>query len=50
MTGPGPHVRGRWLVDLLLGKESAMTEADWLACTAPTAMLEHLGVGPATGS
>jgi hypothetical protein len=26
------HVRGCWLLDLLLGKEEGMTEAEWLAC------------------
>ena len=29
--GPGPHVRGCWVVDWVLGKGTAMTEAEWLA-------------------
>jgi hypothetical protein len=38
----GPHVRGCWAVDLLLGKEQAVTEAVWLAATDPTPMLGYL--------
>jgi hypothetical protein len=35
--GPGPHVRGCWVVDALLGREAALrasllTTADWRAC------------------
>jgi hypothetical protein len=38
----GPYVRGCWVVDLLLGKECAMTEQEWLACTEPAAMFKWL--------
>jgi len=39
---PGPHVRGCWVVDLLLGASSALTEAEWLARSDPYPMLEYL--------
>jgi hypothetical protein len=41
--GPGPHVRGCWVVDLLLGRGDAVTEEQWLEGTDPTAMLGFLG-------
>jgi hypothetical protein len=34
----GPHVRGCWVVDLLLGKDGGMTEAQWLGCDDPQLM------------
>jgi hypothetical protein len=40
--GAGNHVRGCWVVDLLLRKEWAMTEEEWLAATDPTPMREFL--------
>src|SRR5262249_24850362 len=45
---PSPHVRGCWVIDLLLGKEAveegvgAMDEAAWLNCTDPRKMLKFL--------
>ena len=39
---PGPHARGCWVVDLLLGNSSALTEAEWLAWSDPNPMLEYL--------
>jgi hypothetical protein len=38
------HVRGCWVLDLLLGKSrgEAKTEADWLVCPSPMPMLEAL--------
>ncbi len=43
----GPHVRGCWVLDALLGRESAVhsgliTEADWRACQDPTSLLHFL--------
>jgi hypothetical protein len=43
----GPHVRGCWVLDALLGRESAVhsgliTEADWRACEDPTSLLHFL--------
>jgi predicted component of type VI protein secretion system len=32
---PGPHVRGCWVVDLVLGKGYARTEQEWVICTGP---------------
>jgi hypothetical protein len=48
LRSPGPHVRGCWAVDLLLGKQRAMTEAEWLACTNPEPMLDF-PYGPTHG-
>jgi hypothetical protein len=44
---PNIHVRGCWVVDALLGRESAvrfglMTEADWHECGDPTPLLHIL--------
>ena len=39
---PGPHARGCWVVDLLLGHGGALTEAEWLAWSDPNPMLEYL--------
>ena len=44
---PGPHVRGCWVVDALIGHESAVrsgliTEADWRDCRVPTTLLYFL--------
>lgn len=36
--GEGQHVRGCWVVDLVLGKEEAVTEAEWLTSDDPTRM------------
>jgi hypothetical protein len=30
---PGEHVRGCWVIDLLLGTDEPLTEKEWLACT-----------------
>jgi hypothetical protein len=43
----GPHVRGCWVVDALLGREDAVregltTEADWQMCDDPTPLLHFL--------
>ena len=39
---PGRHVRGCWVVDLLLdGGRGPMTEAEWLACPAPQTLLDY---------
>jgi hypothetical protein len=35
LRGPGPHVRGCWVVDLILGKGYAMTEQEWVICAGP---------------
>src|SRR5262249_13111573 len=35
---PDGHVRGCWALDLLLGNDEGMTEAEWLACTDPQKM------------
>jgi hypothetical protein len=35
LRGPGAHVRGCWAIDLLLGKEYAVTKQGWLCCTEP---------------
>jgi hypothetical protein len=45
--GPGPHVRGCWVLDALLGRESAVrtglvTEADWQTCSDPEPLLHFL--------
>jgi hypothetical protein len=40
--GPGPHARGCWVVDLLLGHGGALTEAEWLAWGNPNPMLTYL--------
>lgn len=45
--GPGPHARGCWVVDALLGREPAvrpglLTEADWIAHRDPTSLLHFL--------
>jgi hypothetical protein len=42
-----PHVRGCWVLDALLGRESAvysglMTASDWRACEDPTSLLHFL--------
>ena len=44
---PGPHIRGCWVVDALLGHETAvrtglMTEADWQTCNDPDPLLHFL--------
>ena len=44
---PGPHVRGCWVVDALLGRETAVrtglvTAADWQACGDPEPLLHYL--------
>ena len=44
---PGPHVRGCWVLDALLGREGAVyeglvTEADWRAGEDPTSLLHFL--------
>jgi hypothetical protein len=43
----GPHARGCWVVDALLGKETAVrtglvTEADWQTCPDPEPLLHFL--------
>jgi hypothetical protein len=43
----GPHVHGCWVLDVLLGRESAVqsgliTEVDWRACGDPTSLLHFL--------
>jgi hypothetical protein len=49
--GGGVHVRGCWVLDLLLGKgplpldRSLMSETEWLACNDPRTMLQFLRVG-----
>jgi hypothetical protein len=43
---PGPHVRGCWVLDLLVAKEEGMTEAQWLACDDPQFMWWHLTPKP----
>jgi hypothetical protein len=45
--GPGPHVRGCWVVDALMGKECAVREglltlADWMRWPDPGPLLEVL--------
>jgi hypothetical protein len=45
--GPGPHVRGCWVVDALLGHETAVrmglvSEADWRTCGDPEPLLHFL--------
>jgi hypothetical protein len=45
--GPGPHARGCWVVDALLGRETAvrtglMTESDWRTCADPEPLLRFL--------
>ena len=45
--GPGPHLRGCWVVDLVLGHgagevETSMTEEKWLACNDPRPLLDIL--------
>jgi hypothetical protein len=45
--GAGPHARGCWVVDALLGREPAVrtglvTEADWRACEDPEPLLHFL--------
>jgi len=44
--GPGPHVRGCWVVDLVLGKSAAGdipgNDAEWLACTEVEPLVEPL--------
>jgi hypothetical protein len=44
---PGPHARGCWVLDALLGHEPAvrvglLTEADWQACADPEPLLHFL--------
>jgi hypothetical protein len=44
---PGTHVRGCWVLDGLIGRESAvhsglLTEADWRACQDPASLLHFL--------
>jgi hypothetical protein len=44
---PGRHVRGCWVLDALLGRESAvrtglLTERDWRACNDPEPLLHYL--------
>ncbi len=34
----GEHVRGCWGLDLILGKDELMSEAEWLTCTNPQLM------------
>jgi hypothetical protein len=51
--GPGVHVRGCWVVDALLGWESAvrvglMTEADWYHCDDPVPLLHFFSIKAAT--
>jgi hypothetical protein len=38
----GPHVRGCWVLDLLLDHGGALTEAEWLAWSDPNPMLAYL--------
>ena len=43
----GPHVLGCWVLDALMGRESAvrgglLTEGDWRACQDPTSLLHFL--------
>jgi hypothetical protein len=45
--GPGPHVLGCWVVDALLGRESAVckgliTESDWQACKSLETLIHFL--------
>ena len=35
LRGPGPHARGCWVLDLVLGKGYARTEQEWVICTGP---------------
>jgi hypothetical protein len=35
LRGRGPHVRGCWVVDLVLGKGYARTGQEWVICTGP---------------
>lgn len=44
---PGPHIRGCWVLDALLGRESAVrvgltTQADWRSCADPEPLLHFL--------
>lgn len=44
---PGPHVRGCWVLDALLGRESPVregltTDVDWRTCEDPAPMLQFL--------
>lgn len=44
---PGPHVRGCWVLDALLSRESAVysgliTASDWSVCEDPTSLLHFL--------
>jgi hypothetical protein len=44
---PGPHAKGCWVLDALLGREPAVrtglvTEADWRACIDPAPLLHFL--------
>jgi hypothetical protein len=45
--GPGPHIRGCWVLDALLGHQTAVrtglvTEADWRTCPDPAPLLHVL--------
>ena len=45
--GPGPHVRGCWVIDALLGREPSvarglLTERDWRDCDRPETLLHFL--------
>jgi hypothetical protein len=45
--GPGPHARGCWVLDALLGRDTAVrtglvTEADWQSCGDPKPLLQFL--------
>jgi hypothetical protein len=47
LRGPGPHVRGCWVVDQLLGcppqrREGVVSEEEWLTCPDPPPLLEFV--------